>query len=176
MSLALTGTTFAGSTSDWPTIGRDPADTRNQPDEHDISPANVAQLAPKWVATTNGDVSATPAVVDGAVYFGDFGGTLWKLDAATGAVIWQQSVPGYTGLAGDYARSSPSLDGNVLIVGTNKAPDLLGVDATNGKLLWMTQVNPDPHGTMTGSPVLVGDTVITGFGLQCVGPRRDIPR
>ena len=26
----------------------------------------------------------------------------------------------------------------------------------------MTPVHPDPHGVMTGSPVLVGDTVITG--------------
>jgi polyvinyl alcohol dehydrogenase (cytochrome) len=76
----------------WTTIGHDAADTRAQPDEHDITPANVAQLAPKWVATTTGDVSATPAVAGGAVYFGDFGGTLWKLDAATGQVVWSQKV------------------------------------------------------------------------------------
>src|SRR6185437_10605018 len=39
---------------------------------------------------------------------------------------------------------------------------LLGIDATTGDLIWKTQVNPDPHGTMTGSPILAGDTVITG--------------
>src|SRR5262245_20239266 len=75
---------------DWPMIGHDPANTRNQPFEHRIRPGNAHRLALKWVATTTGDVSATPAVVDGAVYFGDFGGTLWKLDARTGAVIWTQ--------------------------------------------------------------------------------------
>jgi polyvinyl alcohol dehydrogenase (cytochrome) len=153
---------FAGSGSDWTTYGFDPANTHSQPLEHDISTANVARLAQKWVATTTGDVSATPAVVDGAVYFGDFGGTLWKRDAATGALVWSHSVADYTGLAGDYARTSPSLDGDVLIVGTNKTPLLLGIDTTTGALLWKTQVNPDAHGTMTGSPILTGDTVITG--------------
>src|SRR5262249_29641603 len=98
----------------------------------------------------------------GAVYFGDFGGTVWKLNADTGAVIWKDSVPGLTGIAGDYARTSPSLDGNVLVVGTNKTPLLLGIDATTGALLWKTQANPDLHGTQTGSPILAGHTVITG--------------
>ena len=90
----------------------------------------------KWVATTSGDVSGTPVVSGGAVYFGDFGGTVWKLDANTGSVIWSHSVSAYTGIAGDYARTSPSLDGNVLVVGTNKTPLLLGIDATTGALLW----------------------------------------
>ena len=156
---------FAGSAAaadGWTTYGRDPANTRTQPNEHDIGTDNVGRLAVKWVATTTGDVSGTPAVAGGAVYFGDFGGTVWKLDAATGAVIWSHSVSSYTGLAGDFARTSPSLDGNVLVMGTNKTPLLLGIDATTGALLWKTQVNPDLHGTMTGSPILDGDTIITG--------------
>ena len=102
----------------------------------------MSRLAPKWVATTTGDVSATPAVVNGAVYFGDFGGTLWKLDAETGAVIWSHSVPDYTGIAGDYARTSPSLAGNTLVVGIIRGPNplglkgfpnMLGIDATTGR-------------------------------------------
>jgi len=156
------GGAAAAGPNDWATHGHDSANTRYQPNEHDVSPANAAQLAVKWVATTTGDVSGTPAVVDGAVYFGDFGGTVWKLDANTGAVIWSRLVSSYTGIAGDYARTSPSLDGSVLVVGTNRTPLLLGIDATTGALLWKTQVNPDLRGTMTGSPILAGHTVITG--------------
>ena len=158
-SLASEG---SGSGSAWVTYGYDPANTRDQPFEHDISVSNVSLLAPKWVATTSGDVSGTPAVVDGAVYFGDFGGTVWKLDANTGAVIWSRSVSSYTGIAGDYARTSPAVDDNVVIFGTNKQPYLIGLSTSDGSLLWKTQVNPDLHGTMTGSPQLVGDSVITG--------------
>ncbi len=167
----------------WRMIGHDPANTRNQPFEHGIKPANVSRLALKWAATTTGDVSATPAVVNGAVYFGDFGGTVWKLDAETGAVIWSHKVPDYTGNAGDYARTSPSLAGNTLVVGVIKGstavpgPNMLGIDATTGTLRWKTQIHPDSHAAMTGSPVLVGDTVITGISANGAGgDRRHLPR
>jgi polyvinyl alcohol dehydrogenase (cytochrome) len=162
-SLAVVSATIAGDGGQaWSMIGRDPANSRNQPFEHHVGPSTVATLVPKWVATTTGDVSGTPAVADGAVYFGDFGGTLWKLDAGTGATIWSHQVSDYTGIAGDLARTSPSLDGNTLIVGDLKAPFMLGIDATTGALLWKTQVHPDLHAIMTGSPVLAGNTVITG--------------
>ena len=165
LSLALTGNTFAGSGSDWTMIGFDPTNSRDQPNEHDISPANVSQLAPKWIATTAGDVSATPAVVDGAVYFADTGGMLWKLNAATGAVIWSNPISFYTGVAGDTSRTSPVLDGNTLLIGDLNDPtgaNIMGIDATTGALQWIEKADPDPHSIMTGSPVLVGDTAFWG--------------
>jgi polyvinyl alcohol dehydrogenase (cytochrome) len=146
----------------WPTIGHDPANTRDQPFEHRIGPGNAHRLATKWVATMAGDVSATPAVVNGAVYVGDFGGMLWKLDADSGAVIWSHMVSDYTGIAGDIARTSPSLARDTLVVGDLKAPNMLGIDARTGDLRWITQVHPDPKGIMTGSPVLAGNTIYTG--------------
>lgn len=152
----------------WPMIGRNAKGSRNQPFEHRIGKANVGRLAVKWTAPTTGDVSATPAVVDGAVYFGDFGGTLWKLDAESGHVIWSHKVPDYTGHAGDYARTSPALAGQTLVVGIIKGstaiagPNMLGIDAATGALRWNTQIHPDPHAAMTGSPALVDDTIVTG--------------
>jgi polyvinyl alcohol dehydrogenase (cytochrome) len=147
---------------DWPMIGHDSTNTRNQPFERTIGPANVQHLKAKWVAPTAGDVSATPAVVNGAVYFGDFGGMLWKLDAETGDVIWSRLVSDYTGIPGDISRSSPSLAGNTLVIGDLSAPMMLGIDATTGDLRWITRLNPDPHAIMTGSPVLAGDTIYVG--------------
>lgn len=158
-----------GGGPDWGMIGNDSTNTRNQPLERDISPMTVHRLAPKWVATTAGDVSATPAVVNGAVYFGDFGGVLWKLDAETGRVIWSHSVSDYTGIPGDIARTSPSLAGNTLVVGDLKHPYMLGIDAMTGDLRWITQVHPDPKGIMTGSPVLAGNTVYTGVSASGAG-------
>jgi polyvinyl alcohol dehydrogenase (cytochrome) len=143
-------------------IGHDARNTRHQPFERLIGPENVSRLALKWTATTVGDVSATPAVVNGAVYFGDFGGMLWKLDAETGQVIWSHRVSDYTGIAADIVRTSPSVAGPTLVVGTLTHPAMLGIDVETGELRWMTQVHPDPKGIMTGSPVLVGDTIYTG--------------
>jgi polyvinyl alcohol dehydrogenase (cytochrome) len=158
-----------GGGPDWPMIGRNSKNSRNQPFEHKIRPANASRLALKWVATTAGDVSATPAVVDGAVYFGDFGGMLWKLDARTGQVIWSHLVSDYTGIPGDIARTSPSLVGNTLVVGDLRHPNMLGINAKTGELRWMTQVHPDPKGIMTGSPVLAGDTIYTGVSASGAG-------
>jgi polyvinyl alcohol dehydrogenase (cytochrome) len=162
----------------WRMIGHDSTNTRNQPFERKIGPVNVSHLALKWARPIPiaGDVSATPAVVNGAVYFGDFRGMLWKLDAETGAEVWSHKVPEYTTAegedptrhTGDYARTSPSLAGNTLVVGVIKGstavpgPNMLGIDATTGALRWKTQIHPDSHAAMTGSPVLVGDIVITG--------------
>jgi polyvinyl alcohol dehydrogenase (cytochrome) len=151
-----------GGGPDWGMIGNDSTNSRSQPLERSIAPANVSHLALKWSTLTAGDVSATPAVVNGAVYFGDFGGMLWKLSAETGQVIWARSVSEYTGIAGDIARTSPSLAGNTLVVGDLKHPYMLGIDAQTGELRWITQVHPDPKGIMTGSPVLAGDTIYTG--------------
>jgi polyvinyl alcohol dehydrogenase (cytochrome) len=172
-----------GSDADWRMIGHDPANSRNAPDERRIRPGNVNRLLPKWTATTTGDVSATPAVVDGAVYFGDFGGTVWKLNADTGAVIWSVRVADLTGHSGDYARTSPSLAGNTLVVGvihgtlsTNPCgteptacPNMLGINAQTGKLRWATRIHDDPRAAMTGSPVLAGDMVITGISANGAG-------
>src|SRR3954447_16927625 len=127
--LALVGATQTladnGGGPSWNMIGNDSANSRNNAFESTIGPANVNRLAVKWIATTAGDVSATPAVVNGAVYFGDFGGTLWKLDAETGATIWSHPVSDYTGIAGDIARTSPSLAGHTLVVGDLRAPNMI---------------------------------------------------
>jgi polyvinyl alcohol dehydrogenase (cytochrome) len=169
---ALVGTaTLAtvGGGPDWGMIGNDATNSRNQPFERTIGPENAGRLAVKWVATTAGDVSATPAVVDGAVYFGDFGGMLWKLDAETGQVIWSRRVSDYTGIAGDIARTSPSVAGDTLVVGGLRYPYMIGIDTETGDPKWITQVHPDPKGIMTGSPVLAGNTVYTGVSASGAG-------
>jgi polyvinyl alcohol dehydrogenase (cytochrome) len=67
-----------------------------------ITPQTVSRLTVKWKFTASGDVSATPAVVAGQVYFGDWGGTFYRIDAATGQVLWSRSVADIL---------NPSLDG-----------------------------------------------------------------
>lgn len=59
----------SGDSSQWPVAGHDIANTRSQPGETTINPNNVPLLAPKWVFTAAGDISATPTVFADAVYF-----------------------------------------------------------------------------------------------------------
>src|SRR5580704_2234422 len=85
--------------SDWPMFGQNVCNTGSQGAAGGISTATVGTLGPKWVypppgdggaASTAGDVSATPTVVAGNVYFPDWNGYINKLDATTGAVVWSK--------------------------------------------------------------------------------------
>jgi polyvinyl alcohol dehydrogenase (cytochrome) len=77
-----------------------------------ISPQNVGALKQEWVFTTGSDVSATPAVYDGTVYFPDFAGHFYAVNAKTGALQWSRRVSSWTGVSRDFARTDPAIDGN----------------------------------------------------------------
>jgi polyvinyl alcohol dehydrogenase (cytochrome) len=100
--------------------GYDLANSRNASTEKTISAANVSQLAVKWSIDTSGDVSATPAVRDGVVYFPDFGGYLNAVEAATGKQVWQKKISDATGNPDSQARNTPVFYGDLLIIGETK--------------------------------------------------------
>lgn len=60
----------------WAMSGQNLNNTRSNPNEHQISPDNVATMTPKWSVTTAGNVTSTPTVFGGTVYFSDQGGSL----------------------------------------------------------------------------------------------------
>jgi polyvinyl alcohol dehydrogenase (cytochrome) len=149
--------------TDWRVGGHDPGDTRSQPFETALSPATVGGLTPKWVVTTAGDVSATPAVSGGSVYFPDWGGKLWRVDAATGAVEWSSSIAGYTGVPGSFSRSSPAVDAGVVYVGDQSGSHLMAISARTGKLRWIRALDLNRWSILTSSPVVVGQLVLVGI-------------
>jgi polyvinyl alcohol dehydrogenase (cytochrome) len=174
LSVALAAAALAGGVTisvglagpplgpDWRMIGHDPDNSRSQPFEHAIGPGNVARLAPKWVLSTAGDVSATPAVVHGAVYVPDWGGKLWKINAETGEVLWSRSIAEYTGIAGAVSRTSPAVAHGLLYVGSLRGARVMAIDAATGDLRWITQIETHPAATVSNSPVVVGNRVYIG--------------
>src|SRR5215813_280635 len=75
--------------ADWPMYGRDLAGSHYNPNEKQLTPANVSRLKAKWVFETGGDVSSQPTVVGGVLYFGSWDGKQYALDAKTGTKIWE---------------------------------------------------------------------------------------
>ncbi|MEU7023840.1 PQQ-binding-like beta-propeller repeat protein [Streptomyces sp. NPDC046203] len=150
------------SASSWPTGGHDVYNTRSNPDETKISPKNADKLAVKWAYTTNGDVSATPAVAGGAVYFPDWGGYLHKVDAKTGKKIWSHRVSEYNGITGSVSRSNPTVVGGTVYIGDTSGAHLLAINATTGTLRWSTQVDSHPYAILTQSPVVYDGVVYQG--------------
>src|SRR5262245_55335822 len=123
VALALSAAVYAASGTSWPMGGQNISDTRSS--SSSINPDNAKNLAVKWTFRTVGDVSATPAVVDGAVYFPDWGhvvntvsdgGFLYKLDAKSGQQLWSHPISDYDGIPGSVARTSPAVDGNTVYI------------------------------------------------------------
>ena len=156
----------AHAVANWRFAGHDISDSRTQPLETLITTANVGSLAPKWVFATHGNVSATPTVAGGVVYFPDSGGYLNAVDAKTGKLVWQQQIAAYDGASGSRSRDSPAIYGQRIIVGDNSpkagGARVLAVSRGTGKLLWNTQVDSHPAAIITGNPVVVGEKVIIG--------------
>ena len=170
--LALVGCLLApslASAQSWPFSAHDVIGTRSQPAETTISTANASMLAPKWVFTTSGDVSATPTEANGVVYFPDWSGFLYAVRASNGHLIWKHAITAYNGQASAMSRVAPAIYGSELIVGDNlSAPiqhngaHIMGIDRATGNLLWITQVDSHPAAIITGSPFVSGGTVYVG--------------
>ncbi|MET0594410.1 MAG: PQQ-binding-like beta-propeller repeat protein, partial [Polyangiaceae bacterium] len=128
-------------------------------------------------ANFEGDVSATPAVVEGQVYVPDWSGKLTRFDAATGNVVWSKRVADLAELPtpGDggtndggvlvdavVSRMTPIVTNGAVIFGTFRqgftSPASLAyfvaVDRDTGALLWKTLVDSHRAAVLTGPPVL----------------------
>jgi polyvinyl alcohol dehydrogenase (cytochrome) len=151
---------------DWPMGGADLSNTRSQPGETVIGAHNVSRLRPKWVFTTGGDVSATPAVAAGAVYVPDWAGNLFKVDAATGAAVWTHRIPDSTGATHGFARVTPAVAEGVLYVGTQKGAWLLAVSTATGALRWKTLLDPHRDAGVTQSAVVHEGRVYVGVSSE----------
>jgi polyvinyl alcohol dehydrogenase (cytochrome) len=152
----------AAEDTDWSMGGYDHANTRWNPVERILSTTTVSQLSPQWTHATQGDVSATPAVVDGAVYFPDWGGRFSKVDAQTGQLVWQRSISDYTGVSGAVSRSSPSVVGDTVYIGTQQGARLLAIDTATGDLRWSTTMDEHPSAILTQSPMVHDGVVYQG--------------
>lgn len=175
------------ASTDWPMFGQNVCNTASQSD-CTLTKDNVSKLAVKWVYDAKsgaaGDVSATPAVVGGKVYFPDWGGKINALDAATGKPIWSKSVadlltsagkPG--SLGGWAARDTPLVTNGLVIFGTVRDPPevitapgagsyLVALDQTTAAVKWVTLLDTHLASVITGSPVLDGKTMYVGVSSQ----------
>jgi polyvinyl alcohol dehydrogenase (cytochrome) len=157
--------TAAGG-SNWNSAGGDLQNTRFQPNEKTFNVDNVDELEVKWVFTTGGDVSATPAVVGDTVYFPDWAGNLYAVDKWTGQERWKASIAAATGVSGDKARATPAIAGDKLIIGTQGpfggGGKILAFNKDNGALVWSTTLDTHPAAVITQSATVFGNRVFVG--------------
>jgi polyvinyl alcohol dehydrogenase (cytochrome) len=149
-----------------------------------IGKENVSKLVVKWQydkkAGAAGDVSATPSVVGGRVYFPDWGGKINSLDAATGHVVWSKDVAailtsaGLPGsLGGFVSRTTPLVTQGLVIFGVYRdspqiataphcAAYVIAIDQNTGDLKWSQQLDTHYLAYIESSPVLEGNNFYIG--------------
>jgi len=176
--MAATGAMAQSGGGLWASAGQDLGNTRNQATESQISPSTVGNLAVKWVFTTGGDVSATPAVDGNSVYFPDWvnpidptqGGKLYAVDRKTGAARWVVSIADASGVPGDKARATPVIAKGKVIVGTQGpfggGGKMLAFDKDTGSLVWSTQLDSHFAAIVTQSATVQDGRLFVGVASQ----------
>ncbi len=130
----------------------------------------------KWSFRTNGAVFSSPAVADGAVYFGSTDHNRYAVDSADGKLKWKFRTK-------SRETSSPAVAEGVVYFESYDG-NLYAVEAANGKEKWhfttggerryaathlhgtlpVAETMPDPFDVYLSSPAVVAGTVYFGSG------------
>jgi hypothetical protein len=145
----------------WPQFGFDAAHTLFNPHETTIGPGNVAQLQEVWSFSTGVNNPAGNVVeADGVVYAASANGTLFALNASTGAQLWTFA----SGTGFSSSGSTAAVDRALVFTVCNVASGIQGICAlrtTNGALKWSYAV-PGMTTFAEAPPVISGGVLYFG--------------
>jgi polyvinyl alcohol dehydrogenase (cytochrome) len=150
---------------EWNGWGNSLSNDRFQPAEGaQLSADQVPSLKLKWAFGLPGgaETYGQPAIVSSRVFFGDYNGFVYSLNAATGCVYWSFQADAQVRTAivvGHVKAHGPAK--YAAYFGDKKA-NVYAVDARTGKLLW--KVNPEPRllAHITGGAALYDGRVFVG--------------
>jgi outer membrane protein assembly factor BamB len=113
-------------------------------EDHYVRAANAYTGKLLWTSPPlNNGVVAVPAVADGRVFVGTWGGLLYALNSTNGQILWQSYTGGVT-------FSSPSVVNNTVYVGSG-TENVYAFDAPTGTLKWTYTGGKD---SVWGSPAI----------------------
>ncbi len=112
-----------------------------------------------WRFPARTDVKSTPCVASGRVFFTNSIGTVFALDAATGAQLWTAQLGDSTTR---WEMTSPTASGNLVFVGGT--PAMTALDAATGGVVWQYVGDASPVAdfipSIYSAPAVSGDTVV----------------
>lgn len=101
---------------------------------------------------TEGDVTATPAIADGVVYFTTWAGEVFAVREDDGKPLWRKNLTQELHSQElSSSRSTPVVHKQYLFVGINGPALQLALDRGTGNLLWSTQLDPHPDAVISCS-------------------------
>ncbi|KAA8530336.1 hypothetical protein F0562_005045 [Nyssa sinensis] len=148
------------TSGDWLNHGGDIYNRRYAYGETNISPSTVSQLRLKWKFYAGRDITATPAIFNGTLYFPSWNGYLFAVKAVDGSLVWKKNLQKLTGLnstgytlnvSTTVSRATPTVAGDLLVIGINGPAVIIAVKRATGKLMWSTRLDSHPATIITMS-------------------------
>ncbi|HJT38679.1 MAG TPA: PQQ-binding-like beta-propeller repeat protein, partial [Actinomycetota bacterium] len=110
---------------DWARYGQNDQLSFSQPSGcTSLDTANAALMIPKWYFHAKDSMSASTSVSNGVLYEGTWDGTMYAIDAATGAQLWSFKVDDNHTIAFGRIVSTAAVD-TIRIPGAGRVPVLL---------------------------------------------------
>lgn len=125
-----------------------------------------------WKFKTNGLITASPTVADGAVYTvseePDSGG-LYKLNAETGDLLWKKEIPYETQFTGGTDMQGTPTVANGMVFASANLRTYYGIDAANGHTDWKF-TNPQATEFIVSSPIYLNGKlfIVDKFNITCL--------
>lgn len=126
----------------WPTYGADIAATATEITRSAVLAQPAVTLTEEWQAPADGAVSGEPVALNGHVYYGTWGDSVYSVDELTGEAQWRTALqPAQPdGAYGPFPRiqSSPLVVGAHLYV-AQSGGRVLELDANTGAVVWTSK-------------------------------------
>jgi polyvinyl alcohol dehydrogenase (cytochrome) len=136
--------------ADWGSWGRDPENTRFQPDPG-FAATDVPRLKLKWAfAYPGSEAVGQPTRVGNMLFVASATGMIFALDARTGCTYWSTDA----GAPVKSAIGVGKAGARTIAVFGDMAGAVHAVDALTGEPLWTVKADPHPLAQVRGSPRL----------------------
>ena len=152
------------------------ARTNYFPAETALKPANIASLAPKWVAQGGVGSSTQPIPANGLIYWGDWTGHE-HATKANGTDQWSTPIGSVTDAACSPATVGVASTATVASVGGRSIVYVGGgdgnsyaLDALTGAVIWKTSLGALPDHFIWDSPAVFDGSVYIGVASLCDNP------
>ncbi|KAK1561973.1 hypothetical protein Q3G72_004093 [Acer saccharum] len=122
-------------------------------------------LAENWL-NHGKDISATPSIFNGTLYFPSWNGQIYADNASDGSLVWKKNIRNLTGLSlkpglvanvnWTVSGATPTIvvddqDHDLLIIGVYGPAFVVAVRRSTGELVWSTQLDQNPAAVITMS-------------------------
>ncbi|XP_021818948.1 uncharacterized protein LOC110760903 [Prunus avium] len=161
------------ATQNWLNHGGDLYNRRYAHRETKLSPKTVSKLSLKWEFYAGKDISATPAIFDGTLYFPSWNGFIYAVKASDGSLVWKKNLHALTGFNATgfvlkvnwtVSRSTPTVvaDHDLLIVGIYGPAVVIALQRSTGKLIWSTLLDTHAASLITISGTYYKGSIYIG--------------